>query len=266
MNHVARKIMRHWVRSPVGQKISRRVVSSFQRHLGQLDLDLAARVSPDRHVLAGPFAGMIYPACQAVGSVLVPKLTGSYEAELHDVVKTCLLRDYSDVVNIGCGEGYYAVGCALRLPNARIHAFDGDRNACAQCASMARANNVTDRVLIRGECTPGELLAIRPSGRTLIICDCEGCEVELLKPSHLPNLSCDLIVEVHEESRGSYVVLNELCRRFADSHVATRISSGKRDYREYPALAGLSRGERFIALDERRRPAMNWLFLDCRGA
>ena len=71
---------------------------------------------------SGPFAGM---SCisEAICSSLVPKLLGSYESELHQVLNQILETDYQNVIDIGCAEGYYAVGLALRLPNARVYAW-----------------------------------------------------------------------------------------------------------------------------------------------
>src|SRR5437016_2600251 len=75
-----------------------------------------------RHVVArrgwvvqsGPFAGMLY-VNQAVGSAHVPKLLGSYEAELHEIMRSVLTENYATIVDVGCAEGYYAIGLALRL-------------------------------------------------------------------------------------------------------------------------------------------------------
>src|SRR5262245_4204461 len=71
----------------------------------------------------GPFLGL---RCinASTGSTIVPRLLGSYEAELHDTIEKLAGRDYRRVVNIGCGEGYYAVGLARRLPSARVFALD----------------------------------------------------------------------------------------------------------------------------------------------
>src|SRR4051812_14244715 len=65
-------------------------------------------------VLSGPFAGMAYVR-QAAGSCLAPKLIGCYEAELHGVVARILRTGYTQIVDIGCAEGYYAVGLARSI-------------------------------------------------------------------------------------------------------------------------------------------------------
>jgi hypothetical protein len=103
-------------------------------------------------VQAGPFAGLIYPTTEAAGSALAPKLFGTYERELHDMVERVVARGAEHVGNVGCGEGYYAVGLALRLPNARVSAFDTSERAQRLCQCMAEANGVASRVVVAGEC------------------------------------------------------------------------------------------------------------------
>ena len=96
----------------------------------------------------GPFAGMRCIGVSAVSTIL-PRLIGSYEAELHDTIQKLAHRGYQRVVNIGCGEGYYAVGLARLLPAAQVFALDPDPVARSLCQSLAELNDVTNRVTIR---------------------------------------------------------------------------------------------------------------------
>ena len=67
------------------------------------------------HVLSGPFHGMRY-VDHSVGSSLFPKLIGTYEKELRYWLEAQFTEsNLTTIVNIGAGEGYYAVGAALRL-------------------------------------------------------------------------------------------------------------------------------------------------------
>jgi hypothetical protein len=50
-------------------------------------------------VLDGPFAGMRYVP-RAAGSSLLPKLLGSYEAELHGIVAVVINSDYRKIVDV----------------------------------------------------------------------------------------------------------------------------------------------------------------------
>lgn len=213
-------------------------------------------------VQSGPFAGMAYVS-EAVCSSLVPKLLGSYEAELHEVFAQILARDYETVIDVGCAEGYYAVGLALRLPHARVHAFDIDARARALCTKLAQANNVGERVMVGGECDHERLNSLI-RGRTLIVCDCEGCELHLLDPELAPELRrSDLVVELHD-----MIVPNitpTILSRFAATHEITLVDTAERDPNDFPILKNLDRLTQRTAVAEFRDEPMQWGYLQAKG-
>ena len=152
----------------------------------------------DKIVYSGPFKGMVYPDFLSFGSSLYSKLMGCYESELNVIIDDLLTKKYDTIIDIGCAEGYYAVGMALRQPQARVYAIDIDKNALIACDKMAKVNNVADRVITSDYCNT-EILAGMISQRTLIICDCEGYEIELFKESSREIFSsCDLLIEIHD--------------------------------------------------------------------
>src|SRR4051794_26731266 len=71
----------------------------------------------------GPFAGMQYIR-RHFADHWAPRLIGCYEEELYPELERALSQRVRNVVNIGSGDGYYAVGIALRVPEARIIAYD----------------------------------------------------------------------------------------------------------------------------------------------
>ncbi|MBC8139123.1 MAG: hypothetical protein H8F28_24890, partial [Fibrella sp.] len=105
-------------------------------------------------VLSGPFTGMNYIS-ESAGSSFLPKLIGSYESELHGVLKTVLAKKYETVVDVGSAEGYYAVGLAMRLGGSpQIYAFDINPEAQALCRKLIAANGMADKVVIESFCDP----------------------------------------------------------------------------------------------------------------
>jgi hypothetical protein len=56
---------------------------------------------------------------------------------LHDIVETAITRRYDRVINVGCAEGYYAVGFATRMPETDVIAFDIDPIARRQTRHLA---------------------------------------------------------------------------------------------------------------------------------
>jgi SAM-dependent methyltransferase len=207
----------------------------------------------------GPFAGM---RCipDAGGASILPRLIGSYEAELHDAIYQLAGRGYERVVNIGCGEGYYAVGLARLLPNVHVLALDSAPSAQAFCRSLAERNEVTERVTIMGQCTPAVLRDVARPG-TLIFCDCEGGELELLDPVAVPHLAhCDILVEMHDFLQPT--ISSTLDARFRPTHTTCIIPQTSRDPQAYPILESFSDFERLFALCEFRGGPTPWgLFL-----
>ena len=107
----------------------------------------------DLTVRFGPFAGMRYVAA-ASGSQVLPKVLGSYEEPIQPWIEEIISgRKYDLIIDVGCAEGYYAVGFARRMPNVRIHAFDIDPRARERTGELAELNRVSDRVLVGAECT-----------------------------------------------------------------------------------------------------------------
>lgn len=218
--------------------------------------------SGDR-VLSGPFRGMAYPVRSSEGSRNA-RLVGSYEASLAPVIEGIVAGGYDRVVDVGCAEGYYAVGLALRMPAARVFARDSDARAQALCRQMAEANGVVARVEIGGEVTPAGLAAL-VSGRTVILCDTEGAEEVLLDPVAAPGLlAADVLVEVHEGMKAGRIDL--LTRRFAATHEVVRIDRKLEDA-GLPAWAeALGDLDRLLLLWEWRASPTPWLWMRRRVA
>lgn len=170
---------------------------------------------------AGPFTGMPYIR-EACGSLLTPKLIGTYEIELWDAVERAISDSPGLVVDIGAAEGYYAVGLARRMPAVRVIAYEMSDDGRKMLAGLAARSGVASRLTIKGECTPSELEAIRPDCRVLVICDCEGVESVLLDPARVPWLAeASLIIETHDHLFAG--VSDALRSRFERTHEVIRI-------------------------------------------
>jgi hypothetical protein len=208
-------------------------------------------------VMAGPFAGMI--CADATTGSHVPKLLGIYELELWPIVERCIARGYSHIIDVGAGEGYYVVGFARRMPATRVYAFDIEERAQAACREQAALNGVEDRVEVSGRCDP-EGLAKLPLHDTLLVCDCEGYEGELLDPARAPGLvDCDILVELHDHLVAG--VTPQLTARFAATHTIEFIDTMERDPSRYDVLASLKAWEQALAVSEARAVPMQWAFL-----
>ena len=215
----------------------------------------------DGKVQAGPFKGMSIVGRASWGSGDIgPKIIGCYEQELHPFLAVQV--SYNTVVNIGCAEGYYAVGMARLLPDAEVFAFDIDAKAQEICRLNAEANGVAARVSVGGECTAERIqeLAARP-GKTLMIVDCEGGELALIGPHTAPALTgCDLIVECHDFLDRS--ITPSLAGCLAATHNIEIVSEGARDP-NIQALRGWHSIDRWLAVNEGRPETMHWIIASC---
>jgi methylase of polypeptide subunit release factors len=72
-----------------------------------------------------------------------PKFLGTYEQELHSVVERAIWLDPTYVLNIGCAEGFYAVGLAMRLKSVQVFAADADPKALSAPMKSAELNGVS---------------------------------------------------------------------------------------------------------------------------
>jgi hypothetical protein len=191
-----------------------------------------------------------------------PKVLGSFEMELHGAVESAVARGPRTVLNIGAAEGYYAVGMALRLPASDVVAFEPREPQAAQMQAIAQLNEVEVESVV-GRCTP-ELLAGRLQPGALVICDCDGCEAELLDPGATPALrTCDVIVETHDIFVPGTTALLE--SRFGPSHDIERFESAPRFPRDFPDLAFMPLATQVLAISEFREGPQSWLVMRARG-
>ena len=215
-------------------------------------------------VLQGPLKGMSFVAQSSEGCH-VAKLLGCYEQPLQPYLKRAIDRNYETLINIGCAEGYYAVGLAIAMPNTNSLAFDIDRNARKACSDLAEKNQVADRVTI-GERFNIEHFANYKSQNALILCDIEGAEKDLLDPLKAPALAhLDIIVESHECLLGG--ITEELTKRFSSTHNIERIDdTGERSIEGVPNwFSNLAHLDQLLATWEWRSGPTPWLVMDAKN-
>lgn len=208
-------------------------------------------------VMGGPFQGLALPDAMSWGD-LAPKLLGLYENELAGAVDALVAGQPSRVVNVGCAEGYYAVGLARRLPGTEVIAYDTDPSAQALSALCAKLNNVP--LTVRGTCSPQELAALaRSEPRLAVVLDCEGFERELLLTSPDAFRSAALLVECHDTIHPG--ITDQIAQAFAGSHAITRITQGARNPHAIPLLQSWNEADRWLVVSERRAAVMRWLWM-----
>lgn len=215
-------------------------------------------------VASGPFAGMPFVARSSWGD-LSSKLIGCYEEELHSAIERGLKKDWDLVINIGCGEGYYSVGFARRLPQAKVLAHDISLDAQRLTMELACASGVQDRVVIGGEVDHAFLNeALETAKRPFLFVDCEGAELSLMDPDRVPALrGADILIECHDFVDRS--ITSELSKRFGATHDVELIRERSRDPRAIPTLSDMACFDASLVVCEFRPERMQWLSLSPRG-
>lgn len=214
-------------------------------------------------ILSGPFKGMGYVP-NSTGGAYFPKLLGTYELELHPIVKRLGKIDFAKVINVGSGEGYFSVGFALNIPNARVISFDPSFYGCFLHNQMAEINNVRDRITIKAEFCTTELLSkfIDTGENSLIFMDVEGSELELLNSSEVPGLkNSHILVEIHDSV--SPLLGNTILERFENSHSLEIIYQRDRTLNDLPfrnIFTALFPKQFIKLLDEGRGYKMRWFY------
>ncbi len=225
------------------------------------------KLFPELTVAGGPFRGMRYPTARSYGSALLPKLLGTYESELHAALEPLLPNDYTAMVDIGCAEGYYAIGVGRRCPRANIYAFDTSPDARAICSDMARLNGVGERVQIGGFCDEKMLRSIPLGERSLIFSDCEGYEGVLFTREVAAFLAKhDVVIETHDFID---IDLSLKVREVFDATHRIQSIKSKDDIEKahtyvVPQLQSYDTKTKRLILGERRPAIMEWLVMTPR--
>jgi len=212
-------------------------------------------------VKRGPFKGLHYIRPTVTDNLyfnLAQKLAGLHECELWLAFDYLLRQNYSTVINIGCAEGFYAVGFALRFPSASILAYDIEPLEREHCVEMATLNGVVDRIKISGRCGQSELNEA-VVGNSLVICDIEGGEKELLDPGCVPNLKkTTLLVELHDLYDPT--ITPTIINRFQNTHEICLIGSvDKSPARFDGVLSGITL--EMLRVIEGRDAPMHWALM-----
>jgi hypothetical protein len=209
-------------------------------------------------IMGGPFAGMEYVSSATEGA-LVPRLLGTYESELHPHLQDFASGGLDCVIDVGCAEGYYAVGLARMMPTVTVQAYDIDEKARRACAELAAKNNVSNRVIVGEEFKPDGFEAFADR-RVLVMVDAEGAEVDILQPALSPALArMNIIVETHDLFRPGALAL--MTERFSATHHITRVDQQPKTFDLPPWLQELPHLDQLLAVWEWRARPTPWLVM-----
>ena len=245
--------------TPEGATLGLRVLAIWRSRM----IAQALRAQSGGVVLGGPFAGMAYLEAATEGA-LAPRLIGTYEDELHPHLIAALAEEPEVILDIGCAEGYYAVGLARIAPRAEVFAHDTAAAALQACRTMAEMNGVSERVHTGGLFQPEDFQRFE-GRRCLVIVDIEGAEDDLLRPDIAPALAgMRLIVETHDVYRPG--VMDRVRARFEATHEITEVRPGPKTAPLPELLRNRSHLDQLLAVWEFRAAPTPWLVMVPKAA
>lgn len=239
----------------------------YARQFGSLQrkfwLDHYAPEKPT--VLSGPFEGMRYLQGTVMGPPL-PRWLGTYEAELHEVIRKGISQKIYDIILVvGSAEGFYACGLARLFPDTPILSFETTLVSRWQQRELLRMNHVR-KVEIRGKLEVQEFLRLVKDKKSLCLLDIEGAELDFCGAAAVPYLGmADLLVEIHASGRrSSGEVLNEIRSRLGHSHRTQILNPVRRNMAELQARVGSRWTTEALeqAAEEHRGFAQQWLWAE----
>lgn len=224
------------------------------------ELKIMNEVFDNQYVVQnGHFKGMKYIK-RSSGSALLPKILGSYEEPIQGWIREVIEdKNYVNILDIGCAEGYYAVGFAMKLPNTKIIAYDIDEEARKNSTELKELNGLTN-IEINAECTHKELNS-KSKENTLVFCDIEGFEKILLDPIKVPNLKyVDLIIESHD----CFVpnITEDLIARFYMTHTMRIIVDYPYRIKKYYTPKKATQEQYSYVTDEKRSKYMKFIYME----
>lgn len=210
-------------------------------------------------IFQGPFKGMkILPKWVWGDGDTAGKLLGLYECELFDSVEDAISKNPDITLNIGCAEGYYGIGMAMRTGNLSV-LFDISQPTIAIARENAQLNKV-NKIQFSTDCKADVYRNyLEKADRPFIIMDCEGAEEELLDLNAIPELiKTSVLVESHDCNRPG--LTDKLISRFQETHNIKVIKQGAKD--PYNDLTeDLPDYDKMILCCEARPSTMRWLYM-----
>lgn len=230
---------------------------------------LVHNLGPDYVVREGLFSGMRYSSPHSHGSTFLPKILGTYELEIASIINGWKDLNFPIIIDIGCAEGYYAVGLARVFPESLVYAFDIAEEARAMCREMIDANEVGGRVQLEGECQKKHLQSIDLKFGGLVVSDCEGFEAALFDETIAEHMNrCHAIIEIHDHPEDKNVRMRQLVAAFSKTHTLRIVNSvddiQKVHFYKSDCVSQYDPIEREVAFGEGRPWIMHWLVAEPR--
>lgn len=201
--------------------------------------------------------------CSDLSLFAVSKFTGQYEIEIESWVKDAIKQNYNKIINIGCSDGYYALGFAAKMPHSKIIAYEQNEVHRLRFEKNIALNSLHN-IDVHGFCDIDQFKAIldNVSENILLFLDIEGEEINFLDPNQFKNLKfCDIIVELHDFAYKDIEKI--ISSRFSNTHKIEIVGQIGRNP-HFAELIDLSEPVKLPLFSEYRPPNMKWMRLKAK--
>ncbi len=211
----------------------------------------------DKQIISGPFAGMFYVK-DSVNSAYFPKIIGSYEREIHQILYALDGQHFDKIIIIGAAEGYYAAGLSRRWQRP-VWAYESDIAGQDLLTRLALINglHITQKPTFRKD-------EDTQSVRDFILMDVEGEEMKLLDNQRLKAWQqCTILVEVHGQH-----IRRAITQRSTPTHGVAFFPVEDRKSTDYPfsvPFRWVLQRYWWGLLQEWRSDSIGWLLLSPRS-
>lgn len=243
------------------------LVESFEKAVVKLRRRRVSKTLFDRYdgeVQRGPFAGLkLDRKNSASKGQLGLKIFGLYESVVVEAIEK--FGPFGDLVNIGACDGYFTLGLLRSELAKRSICFETVRSRQKAIQRYAADNDLDDRVVVLG--TADERIGAQIARydfeprRSLMICDIEGAEFELLTKRFLEQLiGATMIIELHDRIGGQSLEQRErLISRLPENYEHEILTWQPPDFTGITDFEELSDNDRALATSEGRKSRGEWL-------
>jgi SAM-dependent methyltransferase len=186
------------------------------------------------------------------------KLLGIYECELYGTVKQILGTNPDLILNIGCAEGFWGIGCA-RLTGIKTLLIDISEDAL-EVAKRNMLVNDLDNIEFSTDSSIDKLQQeLKDRINPFMIMDVESNELDLLDLDKIPALNhTTIIVEAHDCQIPG--ITETLISRFSLSHDLEVITQGAKNPYVY-VIRDLNDLDKSLLCNEGRPVTMQWIYM-----
>lgn len=216
-------------------------------------------------VAYGPFIGLELERNPWWGKLdLGSQCIGLYEKEILDLIEMIPDGKYSQFIDIGAADGYYAIGMLLSKKVTKSICFEQSDKGRKVIEANWKKNGSIGEMKIFGEADRKNLSELNENELidALVMIDIEGFEFELLSIEVLFILrKSTIILEVHNFVDNFLIKYENLLRNAAKFFKIELIQNIDRRTMSFPELRDFTDDNRLLLISERRPCVMRFLRL-----